>query len=106
MAFAIHRREGWTDLPSLAAATAQRETTVRAGLDWLAARGDITCQFSGANQVQIAGDGEADTAAGQAAMRRVVILLDETAAYRAYYRRADANWLLSHAAPDALKSKR
>ena len=105
-AFAIHRREGRTDLASLAAATAQRETTVRAGLDWLAARGDITCQFSGANQVQIASGGEADTAAGLAAMRRVVILLDETVAYRAYYRRADANWLLSHAAPDASKSRR
>jgi hypothetical protein len=75
-------------------------------LDWLAARGDITCQFSGANQVQIASGGEADTAAGLAAMRRVVILLDETVAYRAYYRRADANWLLSHAAPDASKSRR
>ncbi|NMB68492.1 MAG: single-stranded-DNA-specific exonuclease RecJ [Chloroflexi bacterium] len=105
-AFAINRREGRADLTALAAATAQRESTVRAGLDWLAARGDITCRFSGANQVQFASGGEMDNAAGLAAMRRVVILLDETAAYRAYYRRADANWLLSHAAPPASKTRR
>ncbi|TLN09878.1 hypothetical protein FDZ74_11265, partial [bacterium] len=37
--FTINRRQGRADLRALASATAQREATVRAGLDWLAAHG-------------------------------------------------------------------
>ncbi|GAP15023.1 single-stranded-DNA-specific exonuclease RecJ [Longilinea arvoryzae] len=104
--FALKHREGRTSLVELAAATAQRESTIRAGLDWLAAHGDIRFTLDETGQVQLTGGGISDEGAQQTAMRRITILLDETAAYRAYYRRADPAWLLMPAAPSATKSRR
>ncbi len=95
----------WGDLDkALSAATGQREATVRSGLDWLAARGDIRYSFDAQDGLILSGGGEANAEARDLAMRRMTILLDETAAYRAYYRRADASWLLATAAPSSLKS--
>lgn len=99
VAFTIKRRDGVTSMSALGAATAQREATVRAGLEWLAARGDIAYRMDDQSNIVIAGGGEVDATLQEAAMRRITILLDETAAYRAYYRRADAAWLLASAAP-------
>ncbi len=104
VAFAINRRAGQAGLTALAAATAQRVATVRAGLNWLAARGDISYRLTAPDQITFTAGGGNDPAAQRDAMREITILLDETAAYRAYYRRANANWLLAHAIPEASKS--
>jgi single-stranded-DNA-specific exonuclease len=103
--FSLKRRDGQAELVTLAAATAQRETTVRAGLDWLAARGDITYRMDDSGHLIITGGGTVDQNVQVTAMRRLSILLDETAAYRAYYRRADAAWLLA-AVPSVPKPKK
>lgn len=104
--YALKHRAGQTSLGELAAATAQREATLRAGLDWLVAHGDIRYSVDPQGQVQLSNDGKVDESAQQIAMRRILILLDETAAYRAYYRRADPAWLLAPAASSTTKSRK
>jgi hypothetical protein len=101
--FTINRREGRTDIPALASTTAQREATVCAGLDWLSAHGDITYGSVGQNKIVVSRGGAVNPQLQEVAMRRIIILLDETAAYRAYYRRADAAWLLASAIPNSTK---
>ncbi|MGD9028256.1 MAG: single-stranded-DNA-specific exonuclease RecJ [Anaerolineae bacterium] len=111
---ALRSEGGRIDLSALAAATAQREETVRAGIAWLAARGDVVVladpqapQELGKEPRLAAGEGE--TAAGRdrhvdrsdADLARAVTqlrsLLEETAAYRAYFARADAEVLIDNA---------
>lgn len=104
--FSLNRQEGHGDLMALAAATAQREATVRAGLDWLVARGNIHYTVDEAGGLRVEAGGAVDPDAEANAMRRVTILLDETSAFRAYYRRADAAWLLASAAPASQKPRR
>jgi single-stranded-DNA-specific exonuclease len=87
---------GQAGLTALAAATAQREATVRLGLEWLAARGQVQI-------VQIAGDtvtlalDEARTQlhdTPQDVQTRLEARLEETAAYRKFFRRADVEKLI------------
>ncbi len=101
--FALNRRGGQTDLAALASAMAQRETTIQAGLDWLAAHGDIGYDVDDNGYLTISKGGQADPASADTAMRRISILLDETAAYRAYFRRADPARLLAHSITEITK---
>ena len=89
---ALSARGGCAPVAQLAAATAQREATVRLGLAWLAARGHIRIVEETNGEVQLAaGDGlaapEAEIKALDARLRAA---LAETAAYRSYFREADA----------------
>jgi hypothetical protein len=114
---ALRSEGGRIDLSALAAATAQREETVRAGIAWLAARGDVVVladpqapQELGTTRQELRlAAGEGETAAGRdrhvdrsdADLARAVTqlrsLLEETAAYRAYFARADAEVLIDNA---------
>jgi single-stranded-DNA-specific exonuclease len=86
-------RQGRTSVPALAAATAQRETTVRVGLRWLAAKGHLRVEVEQGGLVQLAeGTGNLDQELDQIATQ-LKALLDETAAYRRYFARADAGTL-------------
>ncbi|HWQ05289.1 MAG TPA: single-stranded-DNA-specific exonuclease RecJ [Longilinea sp.] len=96
VAFTLNRRDGQSDLAAFSAATAQRETTVRAGLDWLAAHGDIQYEVDQEGVLAISKGGITTPVAQETAFRRLSILLDETAAYRAYFHRADPFRLLAH----------
>ena len=89
---ALNARDGRAPISALAAATAQRETTVRLGLAWLAARGHIRVASETGGEVQLMpSDGsstpDADFKALEARLRAA---LAETTAYRAYFREADA----------------
>ena len=78
----------------LAAATAQRESTVWAGLAWLTARGYLAVESAGDDEVQLAaGTGETSPDLPRVAAR-VKALLEETAAYRAHFVRADEETLI------------
>ena len=93
--YALSQRGGTVTLAALAAATAQREITVRAGLDWLAARGQITINGEDSGSIRLA-NGTGEIAADPALIaERLTVYLRETAAYRAFYRRADPTRLLS-----------
>ncbi len=89
---ALAAREGRAPLAALAAATAQRAATVRLGLAWLASQGHVQVIAELNGEVQLAAGlgvpaGPAETAQAAA---RVKAALKESAAYRAYYRGAEA----------------
>lgn len=77
----------------LAAATAQREAAVQAGLDWLAQRGHLRVVESKGDQLKLAKAAGASAADAPAAAHLREIL-SETAAYRRYFARADADYIL------------
>jgi single-stranded-DNA-specific exonuclease len=92
--YVLNQEGGQVALVALAAATAQREVTVRAGLEWLAARRQL-------DLVEATGDaltlGPGDGRPGPEAHRiqaRLKALLDETAAYRSFFLRADLDRLV------------
>jgi single-stranded-DNA-specific exonuclease len=92
---ALKASQGRTSLPALAAATAQRSNTVRLGLDWMAGRGHIRLLSQDGDQVVIAaGDGlPSPQLPEQEAQLRAA--LAETAAYRAYFLKADKDSLVN-----------
>ena len=86
---ALGGREGRVKVSQLAAATAHRQVTVRAGVDWLAARGHIAVLSEEGDEMHLAwGSGEGSDDVKERAVR-LKALLDETAAYRAHLGRAD-----------------
>ena len=91
--YALKARQGRVRLGELAAATGQREISVRIGLAWLEARGHIILTASGDEMVISVGEG---TSSDQLAERTAQLkaLLEETAAYRSFFSRADKESLL------------
>jgi hypothetical protein len=83
----LNQHGGQVAVRRLAAALGQREATVRAGLEWLAARGQLNIVAADGDLVRLQADGEpqGDRRSLEARIRR---LLDETAAYRRYFRSA------------------
>ncbi len=91
--YALNQNQGRAGLRALAAATAQRESTVRLGLDWLAGRGHIhLLSDAGGELVFAAGDGQERPGLPLIASH-LKALLEETAAYRQYFRRSDKDSL-------------
>jgi single-stranded-DNA-specific exonuclease len=92
--FAQRARDGWVDLEAAAARLGHRMATVQAGLEWLAAGGQLSLEEKGVSRWLLApGSGHADPQAMRSARRRLGDLLIETAAYRDYFRRAPADSL-------------
>jgi single-stranded-DNA-specific exonuclease len=93
--YAINHRQGQLTHTELEAATAQRGQTVRRGLDWLVAQGEIKIiEETGEGLVVTAGTSLKDTAGSAQAWSELQSLLAETAAYRAHFKRADKDSLL------------
>ena len=85
-------------ISSLAGATAQREATVRAGLAWLAARGHVTMldETDETDETVRLAPGDQTVAADLSDMSaQLQVLLEETAAYRAFFARADGHTLIA-----------
>jgi len=95
--FVLRNHQGQARLSVLAAATAQREVCVRKGLDWLAANGHVQILAIDGDQIQLApGDGQKGVESVEIGTQ-LKALLDESAAYRSYYSRADKNTLVEAA---------
>jgi len=94
--FAIQRRDGWATVAELAAATAQKESTVLLGLDWLVAGGHLSIDVDEEKgKVHLkTGDGLDNPYLRRELFIAIRGALRETAAYRAYFGRAEANALL------------
>lgn len=94
---ALAARDGLVPLAALAAATAQREATVRLGLAWLVAGGHIRVTADADGEVQLAAGGgiPANPAEQTVAATRLRAALEESAAYRAHYRRAEGVQLVA-----------
>ena len=80
--------------PAMWEAMAHAEPTIVAGLSWLAHKGQLAYELGSGGMLDLRlGDGVArpglDEVQGQ-----LVAALEETAAYRAYYRRAEARYVI------------
>ena len=96
--YARRAYQGRTRLVTLAAATAQTEWAVRLGLYWLAARGQVAVEIEG-SEVRLRLDGgempNRDRKDRERLEGQLRTELQETAAYRAYVREADAERLVN-----------
>jgi len=91
---ALNANRGRVSISTLAAATAQREATVRAGLAWLEAKGILKAQGTDDEAHLTIGDQKSGAGLNQAAAR-LEKLLRETAAYRAHFARAAKETLIT-----------
>ncbi len=91
--FTINQRNGNANISELAAATAQREATIRLGLEWLGAGGHLKVQEENGEFDLAIGDSVANPYLQHELYLAVKGLLEETAAYRNYFARADAKFL-------------
>ncbi len=88
--YALRSNQGIVEISALAAATAQRDVTVRAGIEWLAARGDLAIFSEDGGEINLT---EGDKINKDSFNQKLAILkglLSETAAYRAHFARAEA----------------
>ncbi len=91
---ALRAHEGQMDLRRVAAGLGHLTATVEAGLEWLAAKGQIRVAEKGETSWHVEqGRGQGDAAELEAARQRLEALLAETAAYRDYLRRVPAEAL-------------
>lgn len=89
--YAINNREGKISINDLAVATAQRVGAVRIGLEWLAAGGHVSIAGEEDALVLSAGNGEANQYLQKELFVAVKGILEETAAFRAYFATANIN---------------
>ena len=85
---------GKTSLRKLAGATGQRAETIKIGLEWLAARGLIQVAFGSGDEAVLSSGGNVDSGRQAILQESLFALLEETAAYRAYFTRADPSALV------------
>jgi single-stranded-DNA-specific exonuclease len=84
---ALVNKGGRFPVRAAASAAAAREASIRAGLDWLAADGQIRLREGGDGVVVIEPGGEPEPAAQARAAARLRALLEESRAFRAYWLR-------------------
>ncbi len=91
--FAINQRGGKVIIHELASATAHRDATVRLGIEWLAAGGHLHIEGD-EDELRLAkGDGIANQYLQRELYIAVKGLLEETAAYRTHFAKADPKTL-------------
>ena len=92
--YALNSNQGQANVSTLAAATAQREATMRAGLAWLGACGHLMVLGEDGDGVHLAAGSQTAGADLPQITARLIDLLQETAAYRAHFARADRETLI------------
>ncbi|HUH97540.1 MAG TPA: single-stranded-DNA-specific exonuclease RecJ [Anaerolineales bacterium] len=91
--FVINQRGGKANLGELAAATAEREATIRTGLEWLGAGGHLKVGAENGELNLAAGDGIAHPYLQREFYVAVNGLRQETSAYRNFFSHAEAESL-------------
>jgi DNA-binding transcriptional regulator PaaX len=94
--YVINQKGGRVTIGELAAVTGQREGAIRLGLEWLAAGGHVSLQRDGEQETVLLarGDGELNQYLQRELYLAVRGILEETAAYRAHFQRAEAASLM------------
>lgn len=92
---ALRTRAGEVSIRQLAGILNQREITIHTGIRWLVARGFIREIESDADVITLAEGGIPDMESVPALEKRIQTLLEETAAFRAFYLRTDPSGLLT-----------
>ena len=87
--YAINKKGGQAALVELAAATAQHEVAVQLGLEWLAAGGHLEFEIEDGQVTFSAGSKAANPYSMQDLFTALEGALDESAAFRAYFGKAD-----------------
>ena len=82
---ALSANQGRVGISTLAAATAQRDSTVRAGLAWLAARGYLVVHDEENDEVHLTAGSQVISADLPRFAAQLNVLLEETAAYREHF---------------------
>jgi single-stranded-DNA-specific exonuclease len=93
--YVINQRAGVVTVGELAAVTGQREGAVQIGLEWLAAGGHISAQSENETYRLSKGDGIANQYLQKELYVAVKGILQETAAYRAHFGRANLESLFA-----------
>jgi single-stranded-DNA-specific exonuclease len=91
----LRMNQGHASLSALAAACAQREVAVQKGLEWLAARGHITLLGQTGDQVSLGEGSRVQGPSAEAIAYQLKGILEESAAYRAYFATAAKELLVS-----------
>lgn len=92
--FVINRQDGRTTLSALAGAVAQLPGTIRLALAYTEARGEIDIDYGRGDRVALTRTERAPTPDVDQYLAALQTAIAETAAYRAYFRRAAASRLL------------
>jgi hypothetical protein len=92
--FVLNQRRGRVSMLELASAMAARASAVRIGLEWLAAGGHISISGEEDALILSKGNGKTNQYLQKELYTAVKGILEETAAYRAYFSKADAGTLL------------
>jgi single-stranded-DNA-specific exonuclease len=93
---AITHRDGKVSYIQLAGATGQRLTTIRNGLAWLVARGTFGIKEEKNDELWLTAEGTGNDPSGAAILwLEIQSQLAETAAYRAHFKRAPKDSLIS-----------
>jgi len=92
--YVINQKGGKVTMQELAAATAQREGAIRLGLEWLAAGGHISIGGEEGTIFLSPANGELNQYLQRELFVAVQGILEETAAYRAHFSRANVESLL------------
>ena len=92
---ALRTRAGEISISQFAGLLNQREATVQLGIRWLIARGFVRQVDSSDASITLAEPGVPNPQVAGALEQDIQRLLEETAAYRSFYRRAIPNGLLS-----------
>lgn len=93
--YALNSKGGRVALSSLAASTAQREASVRLGIAWLQARGYIKLLAEDEDEILLSSGDQASPTDLPRITSQLKLLLNETAAYRTYFSRAEADALIN-----------
>ena len=93
--YVINQKEGKVAVAELAVVTGQREGAIRLGLEWLAAGGHISIQRDDGTVQLSQGNHESNQYLQRELYVAVKGILEETAAYRTHFQRADAESLMN-----------
>lgn len=97
--YIINNKGGQVSIRELASATAQRERAIRMGLEWLAAGGHVT--VSGEAEADMVALSSGSGATNQYLQKEIYVaikgILEETAAYRQYFSRANLESIMGWA---------
>ncbi len=91
---ALSTEQGKARISTLAAATAQREATVHAGLAWLVGHGHVSIEDSDGDEIRLTVGSKTASADPDPIVAQLQVLLKETEAYRGHFGRADPETLI------------
>jgi DNA-binding MarR family transcriptional regulator len=92
--YRIKDSHGIASISALAAATAQKKSTIKIGIEWLEAHGYLSVEYVEDDETRVHVGDKTRKKDSQKISTLLNIALDESAAFRRYFLKADKNHLL------------